>query len=67
MKAVGPDRITNEFYKEGGEKIEKGLHDLLESIGDEEEVPIDWSKDRKKRYKKLQTSDSSKHNKKYIL
>ena len=43
MKAVGPDGIPNEFYKEGGEKIEEGLLDLFESI-DEEEVPIEWNK-----------------------
>ena len=31
MKTVGSDGIPNEFYKEGGEKIEKGLHVLFES------------------------------------
>ena len=35
MKAVEPDGIPNGFYKEGGEKIEEGLHDLFESIDDE--------------------------------
>ena len=44
MKAVGPDGIPNEFYKEGGEKIEEGLLDLFESIDEEEEVPIEWNK-----------------------
>ena len=44
MKAVGPDGIPNEFYEEGGEKIEKGLHELFESIDDEDEVPIEWNK-----------------------
>ena len=44
MKAVGPDGISNEFYKEGGEKIEEGLLDLSESIDEEEEVPIEWNK-----------------------
>ena len=78
MKAVGPDGIPNEFYKEGGEKIEEGLLDLFESIDEEEEVPIEWNKvqvklafkhgkKRKKGYKKLQTSGSSKYNKQYIL
>ena len=44
MKAVGPDGIPNEFYKEGGEKIEEGLLDLFESIDEEDEVPIEWNK-----------------------
>ena len=44
MKAVGPDEIPNEFFKEGGEKIEEGLLDLFESIDEEEEVPIEWNK-----------------------
>ena len=43
MKAVGPDGIPNEFYKEGGEKIEEGLLDLFGSIDEEEEVPIEWN------------------------
>ena len=77
MKAVGPDGIPNEFYKEGGEKIEEGP-DLFESIDEEEEVPTEWNKvqvklafkhgkKEKKRYKKLQTSGSSKYNKQHIL
>ena len=78
MKAVGPDGIPNEFYKEGGEKIEEGLLDLFGSIDEEEEVPIEWNKLQvnlafkhgkkgKKGYKKLHTSGSSKYNKQYIL
>ena len=43
MKAVGPDGIPNEFYKEGEEKIEEGLLDLFGSIDEEEEVPIEWN------------------------
>ena len=61
----------HEFYKEGGEKIEEGLLDLFGSIDEEEEVPLEWNKvqvilafkhgkKRKKVYKKLQTSGSSK-------
>ena len=75
MKALGPDGIPNEFYKEGGEKIEEGLLDLCESIDEEEEVPIEWNKVQvklsfkweKKRYKELQTSGGSKYNKHHIL
>ena len=48
MKAVGPDGIPKEFYKEGGEKIEEGLLDLFGSIDEEEEVPIEWNKVRVK-------------------
>ena len=44
MKAVGPDGIPNEFYKNGGEKIEKRIYILFESIDKEEEVPIEWNK-----------------------
>ena len=43
MKAVGPDGIPNEMYKEGGEKIEERLLDLFGSIDEEEEVPIEWN------------------------
>ena len=48
MKAVGPDGIPNEFYKEGGEKIIKGLYELFRKIDEEEEVPAEWNKSKVK-------------------
>ena len=44
MKAVGPYGIPNEFYKEGGEKIRKGLEHLFKQIVEEEEVVEEWNK-----------------------
>ena len=32
MKAVGPDGIPNEFYKEGGDKIEKAIANVFGKI-----------------------------------
>ena len=45
MKAVDPDGIPNEFYKEGGEKIRKGVEHLFKQIVEEEEVVVEeWNK-----------------------
>ena len=51
--------IPNEFYKEGGEKIEEGLLDLFESIDEGEEVPIEWllNMGRKKKKDIKKTTD----------
>ena len=43
MKAVGPDGIPNEFYKEGGNIILKGLDLIFKQIESEEEIPITWN------------------------
>lgn len=44
MKAMGPDGIPSEFYKEGGEKIQVALVELFEKIDEEEQVPLEWNK-----------------------
>ena len=46
MKAIGPNGIPNEFYKEGGEKVQKGLYRLVKEIVKEEEVPMTWNEVR---------------------
>ena len=43
MKTAGPDEIPNEFYKEGGEKIETALETLFEKIDEDEQVPLEWN------------------------
>ena len=48
MKAVGPDGLPNEFYKEGGEKIQNGLYSLFKAVEEEKEVPIEWNEVNKK-------------------
>ena len=44
MKAMGPDGIPNEFYKEGGKKLETALVNLFEKIEEDEQVPSEWNK-----------------------
>ena len=45
-KAPGRDGIPNEFYREGGQGVIEGLHDLFGKIWREERVPAVWNESR---------------------
>ena len=45
-KAAGMDGIPNEFYKEGGQSMIEGMHELFKCIWREEEVPRSWNDSR---------------------
>lgn len=41
-KAAGPDEISNELLKNGGEELQKRLYNLIVKIWREENMPVDW-------------------------
>ena len=41
-RAAGKDRLPEELFKYGGEKLDRGLHWVISKIWDEEKLPEEW-------------------------
>lgn len=41
-KAAGPDGVVNELIRNGGDQLQKRIHNLIVKIWKEEKMPTDW-------------------------